>query len=200
MAISRRRRYNQHVWRSNDNSNNEIGGDPPSSPPTHNLHLPTPSRTTTSPPAKEFTPRRSPRLSSPSVPSPHRSPRLSNNMEKRHEEDEVQWRQMVTYYYRKNLGSPSEKSYRRGDKFQGWDGQEGVVKHLIENLNLYHSKRDKKRIKIVLVTIRELASKGILYNGPRIKGQGRNEIKRGGGIGNRRTMGGKTSALTWTTL
>jgi hypothetical protein len=80
---------------------------------------------------------------------------------------------MVTYYYRKNLGSPSKKSYRRGDKFQGWDGQEGVIKHLIEHFNLDHSKRDKQRIKTVLVTIRELESKGVLYKGQRIKGKGR---------------------------
>jgi hypothetical protein len=72
--------------------------------------------------------------------------------------------------------SPSEKSYRRGDKFQGWDGQEGVIKHLIEHFNLDHSKRDKKRIKTVLATIREFASKGILYKGQRIKEQGRKPL------------------------
>jgi hypothetical protein len=92
-------------------------------------------------------------------------------MKKCHEEDEVQWRQMVMYYYHKNLGSPSEKSYRRGGKFQGWDGQEGVIKHLIE-----HFKKDKKRIKTVLVTIRELTSKVILYKGQRIKGKGRTPL------------------------
>jgi hypothetical protein len=147
---------------------------PTPSPPTHNPHLPTtPSRTTTSPPAMEFSPRRSPRLSSPSVLSPRRSPRLSNKMKKRHKDDEVHWRQMVTYYYRKNLGSPSDKSYIIGEKFQGWDGKEGVIKHLIDHFNLDHSKGDKKRIKTVLVTIREIASKGILYKGQRIKGQGR---------------------------
>jgi hypothetical protein len=75
-----------------------------------------------------------------------------------------------------SLGSPSEKLYRRGDKFQGWDGQEGVIKHLIEHFNLDHSKRDKKRIKRVLVTIREFASKYILYKEQRIKGQGRKPL------------------------
>jgi hypothetical protein len=165
MPISRRQKYNRHVRRNDNNSNdddsiNEIGEDPPSSPPTHTPHLPTTlSRTTTSPHTMEF--------------SPRRSPRLSNKMKKRHKDDEVQWRQMVTYYYRKNLVSPSEKSYRRGDKFQGWDGKEGVIKHLIDHFNLKHSKGDKKRIKIVLVTIREFASKGILYKGQIIKGQGR---------------------------
>jgi hypothetical protein len=99
MAILIRRKYNRHVRRNDDDSNdddsnNEIGGDSPSSPPTHDPYLPTPSRTTTSPPATEFTPRRSPRLSSPSVSSPRRAPRLSNKMKKRHEHDEVQWSQM----------------------------------------------------------------------------------------------------------
>jgi hypothetical protein len=164
MPISRRWKYNRHVRRNDDNSKNDdssnaIGEDPPSSPPAHNPHLPTtPSQTTTYPQAMELSPCRSPRLSSQSVSWPRRSPCLSNKMKKRHEEDEVQWRQMVMYYYRKNLGSPSEKSYRRGDKSQGWDGKEGVIKHLIYHFNLDHSKGDKKTTKAVLVTIREFAS------------------------------------------
>jgi hypothetical protein len=56
------------------------------------------------------------------------------------------------------------------------DGQEGVIKHRIEHFNLDHSKRDKKRIKTVLVTIREFASKSILYQGQRIKGKGRKPL------------------------
>jgi hypothetical protein len=55
----------------------------------------------------------------------------------------------------------------------GWDGKEGVIKHIIDLFNLDHGKGYKKRIKTVLVTIRELASKGILYKGQRIKGKGR---------------------------
>jgi hypothetical protein len=69
-------------------------------------------------------------LSQPPHPSPQPPlPPLQNqNLCKENEDDEVQWRHMVTYYYRKNLGNPAEKRYM----FQGWDGEEGVIKHIIE--------------------------------------------------------------------
>jgi hypothetical protein len=41
---------------------------------------------------------------------------------------------MVPYYYRIKLGSPAEKKYRKGGRFQGWDGEEGVIENLIEHI------------------------------------------------------------------
>jgi hypothetical protein len=124
MAISIRRKYKRHVRRSDKVMHNEIGGDPPSSPPTHNPHLPSTPQRSTSTLTSSVSLRRSPRLSPPflSLP-PRRSPRLSPRSPclaaplkfyKRNEDDEVQWRQLVTYYYRIKIGIPAENKLGRG--------------------------------------------------------------------------------------
>jgi hypothetical protein len=128
MAISIRRKYNRHVRRSDNDSNNEIGWDPPSSPPTHNPHLPSTPQSLPSSLTSLVCLRRSPRLSPPSFSlPPRRSPRISPctlslaapaKLYKRNEGDEVKWRQMVTYYYRIKLGSPTKKK-RKGGRSQG---------------------------------------------------------------------------------
>jgi hypothetical protein len=79
---------------------------------------------------------------------------------------------MVTYYYRIKLGSPSEKMYRNGDRFQGWYGEDSVIEHLIELFIMENTIREINIIKRVLVTIHEFARRGILYKGQRMKGQG----------------------------
>jgi hypothetical protein len=79
---------------------------------------------------------------------------------------------MVTYYYSIKLGSRAEKIYRKGYRFQGWDGEESFIEHLIEHFIMENTTRDRNRIKRVLVTIREFARRGILYKGQRMKGQG----------------------------
>jgi hypothetical protein len=82
---------------------------------------------------------------------------------------------MVTYYYRLKLGSPESK-YRQGGRFKGWEGDDGVIEHLIQHFFMENSARDRGRIRRVLVTIREFATRGILYKGQRIKGQGRKPL------------------------
>jgi hypothetical protein len=71
---------------------------------------------------------------------------------------------------------PSRKKIRKGDGFQGWDGEDGVIKHLIQHFFMKKSARDRNRIRRVLVTIREFARRWILYKGQRIKGQGRKPL------------------------
>jgi hypothetical protein len=83
---------------------------------------------------------------------------------------------MVTYYYRITLGSPAEKICRKGGRFQGWDGEDGVIEHLIEHFIMENTTRDRNRIKRVLVTICEFARRGILYKGHRMEGQGRKPL------------------------
>jgi hypothetical protein len=34
------------------------------------------------------------------------------------------------------LYSPPEKTYRKGDIFQGWRGEEGVIQHITEQFGL----------------------------------------------------------------
>jgi hypothetical protein len=46
------------------------------------------------------------------------------------------WRQMITGYYRLLLGSPSETTYRKGDRFQGWDGDDGVITNIMTTFSL----------------------------------------------------------------
>jgi hypothetical protein len=60
---------------------------------------------------------------------------------------------MVTYYYQIKLGSPAEKIYRKGGRFQGWEREDGVIEHLIEHFIMENNTRYINRIKRVLVTI-----------------------------------------------
>jgi hypothetical protein len=83
---------------------------------------------------------------------------------------------MVTYYYRIKLGSPSEKMYRNGDRFQGWYGEDSVIEHLIELFIMENTIREINIIKRVLVTIHEFARRGVLYKGQRMKVQGRKPL------------------------
>jgi hypothetical protein len=83
---------------------------------------------------------------------------------------------MVTYYYRIKLGSSVQKVYRKGGRFQGWDGEDGVIENLIEHFIMENTTRDRNRIKRVLVTIREFARRGILYKGQRMNGQGQKPL------------------------
>jgi transposase len=165
MGIGRRRKYRRHGQRLGINSNNENGGDPPSPPPTHNPHLPP------QPPSP---------ASSATESSPHPSPAQPiqssiNPPPLRSEKDDIMWRQMITGYYRLLLGSPPETTYRKGDRFQGWDGDDGVITNIMTTFSL-EGVTEKLRIRKVLETVTEWSSRGILYEGQRTKGQGRKPL------------------------
>jgi transposase len=85
------------------------------------------------------------------------------------------WRQMITGYYPLRLGSPSETTYREGDRFQGWDGDDGVITNIMTTFCL-EGVYEKLRIRKVLETVTEWSSRGILYEGQRTKGQGRKPL------------------------
>jgi hypothetical protein len=160
MGIWRRCKYRRHGQRLGIKSNNENGGDPPP-PPIHNPHLPPPPPSPASSGTKS-SPRQSP--TQPIQSSIHPPPQRS-------EKDEILWRQMITGYYRLRLGSPSETTYIKGDNFQGWDGDDGVITNIMTTLCL-EGDNDMKRISKVLETATEWSSRGILYKGQRTKCQG----------------------------
>jgi hypothetical protein len=61
---------------------------------------------------------------------------------------------------------------RKVSGFQGWYGNDGVITHIMGKFGLV-DKMDRKRIKRVLVNVKEWASRGVLYKGLWLKGQDR---------------------------
>jgi hypothetical protein len=70
--------------------------------------------------------------------------------------------------------NPPETTYKRGDRFQGWEGEDGVIEHIIKTFDL--KREDKKQIKKVLINVTEWASRGVNYKGQRVMGQGRKPL------------------------
>jgi hypothetical protein len=81
---------------------------------------------------------------------------------------------MIDGYYRLRLQSPPETTYKRGDRFQGWEGEDGVIDHTMKTFDL--KREDKKQIKKVLINVTEWASRGVNYKGQRVMGQGRKPL------------------------
>jgi hypothetical protein len=83
------------------------------------------------------------------------------------EEDDVQWRHMFSGYYRLMLQSPPETTYKKGDRFHGWEGEDGVIAHILTTFDLKKEdkKEDKKQVKKVLLNVTEWASRGVNYKG-----------------------------------
>jgi hypothetical protein len=92
--------------------------------------------------------------------------------DKRYEEDKILWRQMIIGFCRLHLNIPTETSYHTEERFQGWYGKDGVITHIMGQFGLVE-KSDRRRIKRVLVNVKEWASRGVLYKGLRLKDQGR---------------------------
>jgi hypothetical protein len=50
---------------------------------------------------------------------------------------------MIAGYYRLRLKSPPETTYKRGDRFQGWEGEDGVIDHIIKTFDLKREDKNK---------------------------------------------------------
>jgi hypothetical protein len=153
MGIGRRRKYRRHGQLLGIKSNNGNGGDPPSlpPPPTHKPHLP-PHPPSPASSGTKSSPHQSP--TQPIQSSIHPSPQRS-------EKDEILWCHMIAGYYRLRLRSPSETTYRKGDRFQGWDGNDGVITNIMTTLCL-EGDNERTRMRKVLETVTEWSSRGIL--------------------------------------
>jgi hypothetical protein len=158
MAIGRKKKYSRHPRRYKKESSNENSGDPPTSPPTHNPHLPThqPHITSTPPPQSlhQSPPQSSTSASCQPLPlpslSPRRSPRLlsppmTKRMKRDDEADEMQWRQMIAGYYSLVPNNPPEKGYMAHDRFLGWEGDDGVINNIQQHFGLDQGSRTKIR-------------------------------------------------------
>jgi hypothetical protein len=65
---------------------------------------------------------------------------------------------MIAGYYRLRLQSPPETNYKKGGRFQGCEGGEGIIAHILTTSDL------KKE------------SRGVNYKGQRVIGQGRKPL------------------------
>jgi hypothetical protein len=81
---------------------------------------------------------------------------------------------MIAGYYRLRLQSPPETPYKRGGRFQGWEGGDGVMAHIVMTFDL--KREDKKQVIKVLINVTEWASRGVNYKGQRVMGQGRKRL------------------------
>jgi hypothetical protein len=97
---------------------------------------------------------------------------MPTKSDKQYEEDEILWRQMIIGFYRLYLNIPPETLYHTEERFLGWYGKDGVITHIMGQFGLVE-KSDRRRIKRVLVNVKEWASMGVLYKILRLKGQGR---------------------------
>jgi hypothetical protein len=59
---------------------------------------------------------------------------------------------MIKGYYRLHLDIPSETTYRKGDKFQGWGGDDGVIANIMKIFCL-EGDNERTRIRKLLETV-----------------------------------------------
>jgi hypothetical protein len=77
-------------------------------------------------------------------------------------------------YYHLLLGSPPETRGKIRDRFEGWDGGEGVIEHIMATFDFQTD--EKTRVRKVLEGVREYASRVITYQGQIIKDKGQNPL------------------------
>jgi hypothetical protein len=169
MAIGRRKKYSRHPRRYKKELSNENGGDPTPPAPPLTLHK-SPQQSSTSTSCQPL-----PSLS----PSPCRSTRLSSppmtKMMKRDDEaDEMQWRHMISGYYRLVINDPPEKGYMAHDKFPGWEGDDGIINHIQQHFGLEQGRRTK--IRRIVHSINEYSNRGCTYRGQHILGAERKPL------------------------
>jgi hypothetical protein len=103
------------------------------------------------------------RLSQPLSP-PRRSPRLSpkHTRAKRYDTcDDMQWRQMISGYFRLVLHSPPEISLKCNTGFHGWEEKYGVIQHIAEHFGL--EVKERQRVRRVLQSTTEYSERGITH-------------------------------------
>jgi hypothetical protein len=87
---------------------------------------------------------------------------MPTKSDKQYDDYEILWRQMIIAFYCLHLNSPPETSYNTAERFQGWYGNDGLITHIMGQFGLV-DKTYRKRIKRVLVNVKEWASRGVLY-------------------------------------
>jgi hypothetical protein len=150
MGIGRREKYRRHCPRTDNVTPDGNRGGPPTPPPTHNPH--SPSR----PVAPNRSPHLSPRRLSGASPPPRRSPRLSpehTRAQMYDKYDDMQWRQMISGYFRPVLHIPPEISLKCNTGFHGWEGKDGVIQHIAEHFGL--EVKERQRVRRVMRSITE---------------------------------------------
>jgi predicted GNAT family acetyltransferase len=83
----------------------------------------------------------------------------------------MQWRQMISGYFRPVLHSPPEISLKNRNGFRGWDGKDGVIQHIEEDF--IFEVKERQIVRRVLRSITEYSKRDITYKGQIATGRGR---------------------------
>jgi hypothetical protein len=86
---------------------------------------------------------------------------MTKRMKREDEADEMQWRKIITGYYRLVLNNPPEKGYMAHDRFLGWEGDDGVINHIQQHLGLDQGSRPK--FIRIWHRIKEYSNRGCTY-------------------------------------